>query len=78
MIERSVIEGRRVLVTPVDDELRPVADRRKATVLKIVFEDDGDARYYAAGRHKLPPWALLFRQVTPRTPNWPETPKTGS
>jgi hypothetical protein len=47
MIERSVIEGRTVLVTPVDDELRPVADRRKATLLKIVFEDDGDARYYA-------------------------------
>ena len=26
-------------MTPVDDELRPVADRRKATLLKIVFED---------------------------------------
>ena len=57
MIERSVIEGRTVLVTPVDDELRPVADRRKATLLKIVFEDDGDTRYYATGRHKVPPWA---------------------
>ena len=65
MIERSVIEGRTVLVTPVDDELRPVADRRKATLLKIVFEDDGDTRYYATGRHKVPPWALLFRQVMP-------------
>jgi hypothetical protein len=65
MVERSMIEGRTVLVTPVDEDLRPVADRRKATLLKIVFEDDGDTRYYATGRHKVPPWALLFRQVTP-------------
>ena len=78
MIERLAIEGRTVLVTPVDDELRPVADRREATLLKIVFEDDGDTRYYATGRNKVPPWVLLFRQVTPRTTNWLETPKTGS
>jgi hypothetical protein len=61
----STIEGRPVHVEPVDDELRPVADRRKATLLKIVFEDDGDVRFYRTGRHKVPPWALLFRQVTP-------------
>ena len=45
MVERSMIEGRTVLVTPVDEDLRPVADRRKATLLKIVFEEDGDTRY---------------------------------
>ena len=78
MVERSVIEGRSVLVTCVDDALMPVADRREAAFLKIVFEDDGYTRYYATGRHKVPPWALLFRQVAPRTTNWPKTPKTGS
>jgi hypothetical protein len=54
VVERSVIEGRSVFVTCVDDELRPVA-RREATLLKIVFEDDGDVRYYATGRNKVPP-----------------------
>jgi hypothetical protein len=33
MVERSMIEGRSVLVTCVDDDLRPVTDRREATLI---------------------------------------------
>jgi hypothetical protein len=64
MVERSMIEGRTVLVTCVDDYLRPVADRLQATFIQITFEDDGDTRYYATGRHKVPPVGPL-RRVTP-------------
>jgi hypothetical protein len=56
MVERSMIEGRTVLVTCVDDDLRPVADRFQATFIQITFEDDGDTRYYATGRNKVPRW----------------------
>jgi hypothetical protein len=56
LIERSMIEGRTVLVTLMDDELRPVGDRREATFIQITFEDDGDTRYYATGRNRVPPW----------------------
>jgi hypothetical protein len=42
LIERSMIEGRSVLVTLVDDELRPVAHRCEATLIKIVFEDNDE------------------------------------
>jgi hypothetical protein len=55
MIQRAVIEGRRVQVTCVDDALQPV-EPDKATLLKVTFEDDGDTRYYATGRNKVPPW----------------------
>jgi hypothetical protein len=61
----SMIEGRRVRVVPVDDELRPVA-RRDATMLKIVFEDDGETLYYGTGRNKVAPWTL-------RAPGAPRT-----
>jgi hypothetical protein len=54
---RSMIEGRTVTVTPVDDELRPV-ERRKATMLRAVFEDDGETLYYGTGRNKVAPWTL--------------------
>jgi hypothetical protein len=37
MVERSMIEGRTVLVTCVDDYLRPVADRLQATFIQITF-----------------------------------------
>ena len=58
MVERSMIEGRSVLVTLVDDELRPV-DRRDATIVKIVFEDDGETLFYGTGRPtKVAPWEL--------------------
>ena len=63
MVERSIIEGRSVLVTLMDDELRPVADRCEASFLQIVFEDDGEVLIYGTGRNKVPAWAL--RQVTP-------------
>ena len=63
MVERSVIEGRTVLVTLMDDKLRPVVDRREASFLQIVFEDDGEVLIYGTGRNKVPAWAL--RQVTP-------------
>jgi hypothetical protein len=58
MVERSVIEGRTVLVTLMDDKLRPVADRREAAFLQIVFEDDGDV-----GRNKVPPWGPAQQQT---------------
>jgi hypothetical protein len=44
MVERSMIEGRTVLVTCVDDELRPVADRREAAFLRMT------ARFCSTGR----------------------------
>ena len=57
MVERSVMEGRTVFVTCVDDELRSVADRRKATLVRIVFEDNGEVRHYATGKpSKVLPW----------------------
>jgi hypothetical protein len=56
MGERSMIEGRTVLVTCVDDDLGPVDDRLQATFIQITFEDDGDTRYYVTGRNKVPPW----------------------
>jgi hypothetical protein len=59
MVERSMIEGRSVLVTLVDDNLRPVADRRKATLIKIVFEDNNEVLYRGTGRPtKVAPWTL--------------------
>jgi hypothetical protein len=56
MMQRSMIEGRTVLVTLMDDELRPVADRCEATLIQIVFEDDGETLYYSTGRNKVPAW----------------------
>jgi hypothetical protein len=50
VIEHAVVEGRSVRVVPVDHALRPVAPR-EATLLKVIFEDDGDVRYYATGRN---------------------------
>jgi hypothetical protein len=58
MVERSMIEGRSVLVTLVDDALRPVADRCEATIIKIVFEDDGETLYYGTGRNEAPAGTL--------------------
>ena len=57
----SMIEGRRVRVEPVDDDLRPVA-RHRATMLQITFED-GETLYYSTGRSEIAAWTL--RQVTP-------------
>jgi hypothetical protein len=57
-MQPSMIEGRSVLVTLMDDDLRPVADRREASFLQIVFEDDGEVLFYGTGRNKVPAWTL--------------------
>ena len=67
MVERSIIEGRSVLVTLMDDELRPVADRCEASFLQIVFEDDGEVLFYGTGRNKVPAWTL--RSAQPSRPS---------
>jgi hypothetical protein len=54
MMQRSMIEGRAVLMTLLDDELRRVADRCEASFLQIVFEDDGEVLFYGTGRNKVP------------------------
>jgi hypothetical protein len=54
MAERSMIEGRTVLVTLMDDDLRPVADRCEASFIEIRFEDDGEVLFYGTGRNKGP------------------------
>jgi hypothetical protein len=66
MQQRSMIEGRSVLVTLMDDDLRPVADRCEATLVQVVFEDDGETLFYGTGRPtKVAPWTL-------RTPGKPQ------
>ena len=67
MPARGVVAG--VAVVLEDDleqgRLAPVA-RRDATMLKIVFEDDGETLYYGTGRNKVAPWTL-------RAPGAPRT-----
>ena len=73
MVERSMIEGRTVLVTCVDDDLRPVADRLQATFIQITFERRwGHA--LLRDRQEQGPAVEPLRRVTPfRRPSPPSS-----